>query len=239
MRSHRVMVYPLTAGEVRLLGREAYHLVQVLRVKPGDAVRAFDGGGLEAEGVVLQVAGPVVVLKLAEPQPTEREVVIPITLAPALLKGDKLAEVVRQGTELGAVRFIPLVTRHCEVRELSAERLTRWRRIAQEAAKQSGRSVVPEVGELLRLEQLPEVAERILVAHPYADLTLAAHLQQAPLAPQQPLWLVTGPEGGLRETEVAQLVAHGAVAIRLGPRILRAETAPLALLSALLVPQGL
>ncbi|MBS3933091.1 MAG: 16S rRNA (uracil(1498)-N(3))-methyltransferase [Truepera sp.] len=238
MRVHRVLVYPLTVGEVRLLGREAYHLVQVLRVKPGDAVRAFDGGGLEAEGVVQQVAGPVVVLKLCEPRPTEREVV-PVTLALALLKGDKLAEVVRQATELGAVRFIPFVSRHCEVRELSVQRLTRWRRIAQEAAKQSGRSVVPEVSELLGLEQLPKSAERILVAHPYADTTLAAHLQQAPLVPHQPLLVVTGPEGGLRDTEVAHLVALGAVAIRLGPRILRAETAPLALLSALLVPEGL
>jgi len=232
------LVYPLTVGEVRLLGREAYHLLQVLRVKPGDAVRAFDGGGLEAEGVVQQVAGPVVVLKLFEPRPTEREVV-PVTLALALLKGDKLAEVVRQATELGAVRFIPLVSRHCEVRELSPQRLTRWRRIAQEAAKQSGRSVVPEVNEPIRLEQLPKAAERMLVAHPYAGTTLAAHLQQAPLAPQQPLLVVTGPEGGLGDSEVAHLVAQGAVAIRLGPRILRAETAPLALLSALLVPEGL
>jgi 16S rRNA (uracil1498-N3)-methyltransferase len=239
MRVHRVLVYPLAVGEVRLLGREAYHLVQVLRVKPGDAVRAFDGGGLEAEGVVQQVAGPVVVLKLFEPRPTEREVVIPVTLALALLKGDKLAEVVRQATELGAVRFIPVLSRHCEVRELSPQRLTRWRRIAQEAAKQSGRSVVPEVSELLGLEQLPKSAERMLVAHPYTDTTLAAHLQQAPLVPHQPLLVVTGPEGGLRETEVAHLVAQGAVAIRLGPRILRAETAPLALLSALLVPEGL
>lgn len=239
MRVHRVLVYPLAVGEIRLPGREAYHLVRVLRVKPGDAVRAFDGGGLEAEGVVQQVAGPVVVLKLFEPRPTEREVVIPVTLALALLKGDKLAEVVRQATELGAVRFIPVLSRHCEVRELSPQRLTRWRRIAQEAAKQSGRSVVPEVSELLGLEQLPKSAERMLVAHPYADTTLAAHLQQAPLVPHQPLLVVTGPEGGLRDTEVAHLVAQGAVAIRLGPRILRAETAPLALLSALLVPEGL
>lgn len=239
MRVHRVLVNPLTVGEVRLLGREAYHLAQVLRVKPGDAVRAFDGGGLEAEGVVQRVEGSAVVLALNIPQPTGREAAIPVTLALALLKGDKLAEVVRQATELGAVRFIPFVSRHCEVHELSPQRLTRWRRIAHEAAKQSGRSVVPEVSELLRLEQLPSLAKRMLVAHPYAGTALATHLQQAPLMPHQPLLLVIGPEGGLRDSEVGHLVAQGAVAIRLGPRLLRAETAPLALLSALLVPEGL
>lgn len=239
MRVHRVLVTPLEAGEVRLIGPEAHHLVQVLRVRPGDAVEAFDGGGLEAKGVVARVEGPAVVLRLAKPRVTAREAAVPVTLAPALLKGDKLAEVVRQATELGAVGFIPFVSRYCEVRELSAQRLDRWRRVAREAAKQSGRSVVPAVSAPVPLKQLPELAKRMILAHPGATNTLADALRSSPLVPGQPLLGVTGPEGGLSDEEVAYLVARGAAAVRLGPRVLRAETAPVALLSALLVPSGI
>lgn len=225
----------LGAGEATLTGGDAQHLAQVLRVRPGARVRAFDGAGLEAAGVVTGVEPFRVTLDLEAPAPSAAEASLKVTLAVALLKGDKLAEVVRRGTELGVADFRLFTSGRCDVRELSANKLERLRRVAQEAAKQSGRSVVPPVGEVVKLERL-ELGRFSLVADPYAEATLRERLDAH--APGS-VSVVTGPEGGLGPAEVAALADRGAYPLRLGARILRAETAPVALAAALLVPEAL
>lgn len=235
MREHRVFVGDLNAGETTLSGSDAQHLAQVLRVRPGVRVRAFDGAGLEAAGVVTGVDPFRVTLTLENPEPSAVEASLKITLAVALLKGDKLAEVVRRGTELGVADFRLFTSLRCDVRELSANKLERLRRVAQEAAKQSGRSVVPPVAEPVKLGQL-ELGRFSLVADPDADATLREHLGAHTPGSVR---VVTGPEGGLDPAEVAALAERGASLVRLGARILRAETAPVALAAALLVPEAL
>lgn len=238
MRVPRVFVAALEPGPVVLAPAEARHLALVLRLVPGAAVRAFDGRGFEAAGVVRDVVreieGARVTLELGEAEPSTREAARRLTLAVALLKGDKLAGVVRQGTELGVIAFRPFRSRHASVPELSPAKLVRLRRVAQEAAKQSQRAVVPEVCEATALEQLP-LAPLTLVAHPGAAL----RVREAVPAEADELTLLTGPEGGFGEAEVEALEARGALAVRLGERVLRAETAPLALAAALLVPEAL
>lgn len=238
VRVPRVFVAALARGPAVLGPAEARHLALVLRLAPGAAVRAFDGRGLEAPGVVRDVVreadGPRVTLELGEAEPSRREAARRLTLAVALLKGDKLSGVVRQGTELGAVAFRPFRSRYASVPELSPAKLARLRRVAQEAAKQSQRAVVPEVCEATVLEQLP-LGPLTLVAQPGAATTV----REAVPEEADELTLVTGPEGGFSEAEVEALRARGAVAVRLGERVLRAETAPLALAAALLVPEAL
>lgn len=238
MRVHRVHAPRLAPGELRLSGGDAHHLSRVLRVQEGDPVRAFDGRGNEAEGRVVGLEETAVVLHLEAPQPSDREAPRRVTLAVALLKGDKMSDVVRQGTELGAVRFMPLLSSRCDVRELSPNKLTRWRRVAQEASKQSGRALVPEVTELVTLGELARARQEgeglALVADPRASRSLA----ELDLPEMGDFLAVTGPEGGLSESELDLLIQAGVHAVRLGPRILRAETAPVALLSALLLPEA-
>ena len=233
MRMHRVFVPTLAPGETALTGGEAQHLAQVLRVQSGAKVRAFDGAGLEADGVVADVDAFRVTVQLGDPEPSTVEAALDITLAVALLKGDKLSEVVRRGTELGVKRFTLFISERCDVRSLSPNKLERLRRVAQEAAKQSGRSVVPEVTVLGALTTLAWDG-LCLVADPRAEQTLR-HLS----GETQSVTAVTGPEGGLSETEVTGLTARGAHRVRLGARILRAETAPVAVAAALLVPEAL
>lgn len=238
MRVHRVHLPNLSEGVVTLTGPEARHLVGVLRVSPGQKVRAFDGRGLEAEGTVTATNTMQVTLTLAAPVKSEVEARLAVTVAVALLKGDKLSDVVRQATELGAVEFKLFTSRHGDVKSLSDTKLERLRRVAKEAAKQSGRSVVPTVEPPAPLAELP-LTGTALVAHPYAELTLQeAFLKAAPDLGSS-LTLVTGPEGGLSDAEVETLQERGAVTVRLGARILRAETAPVALLAALLLPEAL
>jgi 16S rRNA (uracil1498-N3)-methyltransferase len=231
VRVHRVHVPHLREGEVQLIGDEAHHLAHVLRVKPGSKIKAFDGHGWEAKGEVARVDARSVTLHLAPPTRSAAEPALRLTLAVALLKGDKLADVVRMGTELGAHRFQLFASRYSAVKTLSPAKLERWRRVAREAAKQSGRSVVPEVLDPVPLEAL-EPGEAGLFAHPYAKTRLAS------LTLAGAITLVSGPEGGLHDEEVAHLTRRGFTAVTLGPRILRAETAPIAITAALLLPQG-
>ncbi len=164
MRPHRAYV-PHLAPEVELLGKEAHHLVEVLRARPGDALSVFDGKGQEGRARVVAVGRGWVRLKVEETWSAGREPPIPIILYVPLLKGDHLAEVVRAATELGATRVVPVLTQRCVVRELSETKLLRLRRVAQEAAKQCLRSVVPQVEPFAPWARCPP-AEQGFVAHP-------------------------------------------------------------------------
>jgi len=230
MRVHRVRLEGLAAGRTRLVGPGGHHLARVLRVRPGSEIVAFDGGGREAPGRVVAIEGDVVWLELEAPTTASSEPLRALTLAPALLKGDKLADVVRMGTELGVVAFRPLLARRCDVRELSPARRARWQRVASEAARQAGRALVPVVHDAVPVREFAWEAMAV-VADPTA--TLAWH--EAPGLGSARLTAITGPEGGWTAEEVAALEARGATRVRLGGRVLRAETAPVALAASWLL----
>lgn len=236
MRVHRVLLRQLDAGTVTVTGAEAEHLARVLRVRPGQPVTAFDGAGSEAHGAVTAVESGRVSLQLGEPVPAQVEASLAISSCVALLKGDKLADVIRMSTELGVSEFRPFIGRHSDVRELSERKLIRLRRVAAEAARQSGRAVVPHVHEAVPLSRLlAAVSGRSLHADPRAQLTLNEAVQPEP----GEVSIFTGPEGGFSDDELEQLQAAGSSGVRLGARILRAETAPVALAAALLLPEAL
>lgn len=222
---HRVRVEAL-AEQMALSAAEVKHL-QVMRVRPGDTVLVFDGRGAAGEAELTQLDPFAATLRLISRTETSSEYPQPVTLAIALLKGDKLGDVVRAGTELGVSRFQLLQTRYADVPDIGDNKLTRLRRIAEEAAKQSQRSVVPEIALPVPLAQFrPE--GQVFYAHPGSPARLLECLSWL-----SPLTLISGPEGGFSPEDLAQLNLVGATPITLGPRILRAETAPLALLGAL------
>ena len=232
MRVHRVRVRALGQGTLRLTGSEAHHLARVLRVRPGDPVVAFDGAGQEADGTVTAVDDQAVTLQVGPARTASVEAPVEVEAAVALLKGDKLAQVVRQLTELGVTRIRPIVAARCDVRRLSPAKADRLRRVAAEAAKQAGRARVPEVDEPVPLARLSWPGPA-WIADPRAERgwhELAAVDVDGGL----PVTLLTGPEGGFDGSEVAAAQDRGARAVRLGARTLRAETAPIALASALL-----
>ncbi len=234
MRVHRVYIESLRPGTLAISGPEAHHLSRVLRVRPGDSVRGFDGWGKEARGRVVSASEGRVEVALEAPVRSEREARLKVTLAVAMLKGDKMSEVVRQATELGAVRLVPVLSARAEVTVLSPNRLERWRRVAKEASKQSGRSLVPQVESLVALRDLARGEALGLVADPRAPQSL----KDIDRSERAEVMVVTGPEGGLSPAEVEMLRDRGFRAVGLGPRILRAETAPVALLAALLLPEA-
>lgn len=232
MKVRRVRVPELQEGTVCLLGAEAHHLVRVLRMQEGDRIVGFDGSGHEAEGQVVRIDDAGIDVAFSELHPATTEPPLSLDVAIALLKGDKLAQVVRQATELGATRIRPFVAVRCDVPRLSPAKATRLLRVAEEAAKQSGRARVPDIDEVARFERMTWTGPAWL-ADPDAERSWA-ELDVTGALDAGRATLITGPEGGFEPRERASAAERGAVPVGMGPRVLRAETAPVALLAGLL-----
>ena len=231
----RFLVHAESAADERVSfdAGEAHHLARVLRLGPGDLVQAVDGHGHELTVRVTEVgahgARGLVVSRTA--RPTESP--LDLTLVQGIVKGDKLEGIIRMATELGVCRVAPVVTERTIARAAPARwphRLERWRRVAKEAAKQSGRAVIPEIDPPRPLaEWLASPRPPGLVVCFWEGETdgLDAILPAGGVARAS---VIVGPEGGFSEGEVAQLRAAGSLVAGLGPRILRADTAgPVAL----------
>lgn len=215
------------AGErVTVTGDPHHHLHSVLRLKAGAELLLLDGTGACCRGRLESIDRRVAMVAVLE-RWQERERCCRLQLLQALPKGDKFELVLQKGTELGVTAFQPLLSARTVSRP-ERGRLERWQRIAGEAARQSRRPIVPEVGELLPLEgALARVTAplRLLLweagSRPLSEL----------LPPEAPgaVAVLIGPEGGLTAEEVALAAAAGFVPVHLGPRILRTETAGLAI----------
>ena len=231
MRSHRAFVGKLEPI-ITLTGREFDHL-RVLRATIGDRVTVFDGAGLEADAQIIGSDEMSIGLELGEIRAVTLEPPQTITLAIGLLKADKLADVVRACTELGVNTFQLLISEFSDVKEIGSQKLERLRRVALEAAKQCRRSVVPNVLEPIKLIHL-EPGLCSIVAHPGSGIRAREIVTW-----DSPITMITGPEGGFSSREIELLESRGVRQVGLGPRILRAETAPIALIAALTAAENL
>jgi 16S rRNA (uracil1498-N3)-methyltransferase len=219
---------------------EGEHLTRVLRLKTGDMLRVFNGRGGEFDAIVDEAARRGVrvrVVAAAQPAPEPR---VAITLAQAVLKADKMDEVVRDATMLGVAEFQPVITARTEVTRAAlarGNRKERWERIAVSAVKQCGRATVPRVFEPINFDELVDALSRmrlplpgLMLVEPGAatDATPASELD---LSPQRGATVLIGPEGGWTPAEVER----GASVCRLitvGGRTLRADAMSIVALSA-------
>jgi len=236
---HRLYVPPeqlASSPRVQLTSEQSRHLLTVLRLQPGAELEVFDGRGrrfrasLSASG--LEIGAPL-------PSPGRG---MDVVLAQALAKGEKMELVIQKATELGAARILPLATERSVVRldgDRGAARTARWRRIAEEAARQCGRADVPAIDEpggwdgvftLLR----DEPDRRGLLLDPEeAELRLGDAARGAPR-----LLVAVGPEGGFSPAERSRAIENGLLGVALGRLVLRSETAGLAALAVALHVNG-
>ncbi|MBV9359027.1 MAG: RsmE family RNA methyltransferase [Chloroflexi bacterium] len=228
---HRFYVAPqqVLGGQVEFSAEQAYQLTTVLRMRVGEPVRVFDGVS-EADLVVRlsRLSSRAAAGEIEGTQAYATEPRTQLTAYPALLGRDKLDQVLQKLVEVGVARIVPVRTARSIVRELpDGERRERWRRIVREAAEQSGRGHVPEVGEPRALAQaLAEATATSTVLLAQEDehaRPLRGVLRQ--LTHRERLSIFVGPEGGYTAGEVAQARAGGARVVSLGPRALRTETA--------------
>ncbi|MBN1362981.1 MAG: 16S rRNA (uracil(1498)-N(3))-methyltransferase [Sedimentisphaerales bacterium] len=228
---------------VRLNAEQAHQICHVLRLEPGAALVVLDNAGFEydvrlQEANSRQANGLITGKRLASGEPRRQ-----ITLFQSLLARDKFERVLQKGTEVGVSRFVPVQTDRSLMRakQIDAKKITRWRRILQEAAEQSHRGRIPEIGQALALaDALARFGQydRVLIgALCDGSPTLREALVKDGRTPASVAILI-GPEGGFTEQEVALAEEKGAVTIGLGPRILRTETAAMVLPALVLYELG-
>ncbi len=242
MRIPRVHVtVPLRVGEtVGLPAPACEHLLRVLRLAEGAPLMLCNGDRMDYHATLVEVGKRSAKARILDATPNCSESPLRIVLAQALARGEKMDWVIQKATELGVLTIQPIVTERTEVR-LDAERAGRrhahWQAVAVAACEQSGRARVPRIGEPETLAAYVAGVEPgaiRLALDPEGDsLTDALGGSFVPKDAIGPIHLVVGPEGGLSDRDHLQLNASGFRGLRLGPRILRTETAGLAALAAL------
>ena len=231
--------------ELTLTGKSHHYLVRVLRLRPGTELVLFDGEGLEADAVLHALADGRAVLRLLGPARTATPPDCAIAVAFALIKGDRTDACIQKLVELGVATIAPLITERTVVRLDGARADKRQRRfvdIARAAARQCGRTNVPEIAPIAALPafldaRAPGDLELILCASAASGGSGSGEVatlgQRLPQHPPSRTWVLVGPEGGFSPREVALAGSHGFSPTSLGRYVLRADTAVLAVVSAL------
>ena len=227
----------LEGNTLRIEGREVRHLRRVLRLRRGDAIVVFDDTGREYEGTIVFEDPTSVIVEITNVLHGSKDPTLTIVLAQGLLKGEKMDYIIQKATELGVSGVAPFFSsRSVPLLDLSAKhtRARRWERIAIEASKQSGRTIVPKIEPLRDYTEVLDRASLSAVLLIFWEQGGRA-LKQIVSGSKQDgeIFFVVGPEGGFNAEEVDAAKRRGFVPVSLGKRILRAETASLCFLSIL------
>ena len=213
---------------VIIIGSDVNHIKNVLRMKKGETILISDGEDREYVCTIDELENEQVRAKIEDVNGVAKELPIKVTLFQALPKGDKMETVIQKMIELGAYEIVPVFTKRCIVKldnKKAVSKTKRWNSIAESAAKQSKRGIIPKVAEAM---------DMVLI--PYENAENMAHTRQvvSQIKTDMTVGIFIGPEGGFAEEEVEQAINTGAYDITLGKRILRTETAGMALMSVLM-----
>ena len=241
---HHFFVRPeqISGKEAYIEGPDWNHAANVLRVRPGEQVLLSAGEDWDYLCTVREVdrAGQRVLLSVLEENRDIRELPVKISLYQGLPKSDKMELIIQKAVELGAARVIPVETARCVVkldRKKAESKRSRWQAISESAAKQSGRSVIPEVAMPMPFAAaLKEAADSDIRLIPYENAEGMERTRRIleSVVPGQKIAVFIGPEGGFEETEIRRAEEAGFEAVTLGKRILRTETAGFVVLSLLM-----
>ncbi|MCH8029402.1 MAG: 16S rRNA (uracil(1498)-N(3))-methyltransferase [Candidatus Dadabacteria bacterium] len=212
----------ITKGAVTIRGQDFRHIVKSLRLGVGSALTLFGGTGIEYGGVITSVGPRFLEVRICSSESVDRESPLRITLFQAIARGEKMDAVIEKTTELGVSAIVPVITERTQVK--GTRRVPRWRRVAVEAAKQSGRTSPPEVFEPVEFAQALEMQKTTGPGVLFYERG-KKRFSSKELKSKQSVSIFTGPEGGFSEAEVEEAHKSGCRVHSLGPRILRTETA--------------
>jgi 16S rRNA (uracil1498-N3)-methyltransferase len=216
-------------------GTAANHITRVLRLRAGQPLTLFNGNGAEYAATILELHRDAVVVEVGQEQAMNRESPLPLTLAQGISRGERMDWILQKATELGGSRIVPVFTERSVVRldaKQAERKLQHWRAIAIAACEQCGRNTVPEIApptdvfEYLGHGVAPHTTRLLL--SPTSDVSMdEVGMSTAGIT------VLIGPEGGLTETEQEVALRSGFTSVRMGPRVLRTETAAIAALTIL------
>ena len=238
----RFFVTPDQVGEdkIRIQGSDVNHMKNVLRMRPGEEVMVSDGNNRQYRCRVEDYPDGEAVLAILEAGLVDTELPSRIYLFQGLPKQEKMELIVQKAVELGVCQVIPVQTRRCVVKldaKKAAKKVQRWQQIAESAAKQAGRGYIPVVSEVMTFQEALAFSETLdirLIPYELADGMDGTRKILDGIRPGQSVGIFIGPEGGFEKEEVGRAVEEGALPITLGKRILRTETAGIAVLSILM-----
>ena len=239
---HRFFIPQLYNEEMTITGVDAKHIGKVLRMQPGDKLQIVSDDGVSALAEVAAITEGTVTVRCLEKLAESHEPAVKITLAQGLAKGEKMDFIIQKAVELGAYSIVPVAMEHSVVRLDGAKadkKVERWQKIAEAAAKQSKRDIIPQVQEVQSVSEMlaNNNCKTKIIAYECEDrMSLKTALREA--GQMEDLLLIIGPEGGISEAELAKAREAGAVPVSLGRRILRAETAGLVAMSAIFYETG-
>lgn len=234
---------------VTITGEDAHHIVKVMRSKPGDKVIVSDGFFREALVALVTMESQSVTAEIIEMLEQTGEPGLKVTIVQSLPKGDKMETVIQKCTEIGAAGFLPFISERTVVQydgKKEERRISRWRKIAKEAAEQAHRSRIPEVeAPVSWKELLRRLKDYDLVCICYEKEdggglkdVLKPFAERIPQGKEGRVAVLVGPEGGFSEREIHEAEEAGAVSTSLGRRILRTETAGMAALTCIMYESG-
>ena len=253
----------ITDGKVTITGEDVRHIRNVLRMRPGEMLLVSCGDEWEYTCRISSLSEEEVCAEITDAQKPGKELPSRITLFQCLPKGDKMETVIQKAVELGAAEIVPVASKRCVVKldaKKAAARVTRWNAIAESAAKQAKRMIIPEVHEVLSFREALQYAQNaggemqahecletgmklensgehgkpvLLIPYENAEGMQKTRKLLSSIVPGQPVAVLIGPEGGFDEAEVEEAEQAGFQTITLGKRILRTETAGMTTLSFL------
>ncbi len=229
----------ITENIATITGEEAAHISRVLRMKKGDCVTLCDGEEMFYEAVLSDFSDKSVTAEIVSSRRAETEPEVKLTIFQGVPKNPKLETIVQKLTEIGAVKLVPMDTKRAVAKLDKSAKVDRLRKIAREAAKQSKRGIVPEITDCISFKNAVKMASE-------SDLSIIAYEEEVEtslkgaLSGKSPktVSVMIGPEGGFEKEEIELAKESGLISVTLGKRILRTETAPLAVSAAILYELG-
>lgn len=226
---------------IHIIGDDVHHISRVMRMNIGEKLGCCTSDGYEALCEIAEITNDQISCHIIEWISVSRELPVRVSIASGLPKGDKLEWIIQKGTELGAYSFIPFNAARSIVKlddKKTSKKVERWQKIAKEAAEQSYRNIIPTVFKPQSFTQLlSEAGSYDVKIVAYEEAAKAGEKKNLVTAFEslkegQSMIVIFGPEGGLTEAEINKLEEQGFIVCSFGPRILRTETAPMYVLSA-------
>lgn len=233
----------VSGNTIRIDTGDVQHITRVLRLEKGDVVTISDSTGTDYEAEISQIGKDAVICNILSEKKNSSESNISVTIFQALPKGTKMEYIIQKNTELGVVKIVPCALSRCVVKldgKDAKKKCERWQKIADEAAKQSGRGVIPVIGDVMSFKAAAEEMKK-------SDFSFVPYESEEDTGLKELLKMHTdavnisfmiGPEGGFAPEEIAYLDDMGIKRVTLGPRILRTETAGEATLAILMYELG-
>lgn len=230
----------ITDTHIKITGEDVAHIKRVLRMKPGEQLDLCDSLGFDYDAVIEEISDKDILCTILKKEKSQTEPPVKVTLFQGLPKASKMDYIIQKTTELGIYRIVPCALNRCVSKVEGKNKTERWQKVAEAAAKQSGRGIIPKICEPMKLKDAIKLMKECDLSFAPYECEENTSLKSVLKSKENPetVAFIIGPEGGFDKSEIELLEKEGVVLVSLGKRILRTETAGEATLSMIMYEIG-